>query len=363
VFAALARRFDVDGGPVVYARAAFGEAAGFVVGWIAYLSALASTAAVTVGLATSLSPALALGGTGVPVLAFALASTLALVCAAGIVVSARTWTTLTVLKLLPLAALALFSLVAAAPPAGLAPAAVSGSWLAATLRIVFAYQGFEIVPVLAGQARTPARTVPAATLASLAFAALLYVLLQRACVLALPDLAASRAPLSEAAAAWGGPGLGRLVAAGTTLSALAITFGMLVATPRYLSALARESDLGLGLDRVTPRGVPLRALGVTWGVVSLFVLWHTLGQLFDLAGVAVLAQYVATAAALLALAWRRERGLGLRDAWPALPTIAVGLALASAATTREWIVAGAAVALGLGLRVMRRSRPGPCPPS
>ena len=32
-FAALGRRFDVDGGPVVYARAAFGEFVAFVVGY------------------------------------------------------------------------------------------------------------------------------------------------------------------------------------------------------------------------------------------------------------------------------------------------------------------------------------------
>ncbi|RYE93335.1 MAG: amino acid permease, partial [Myxococcales bacterium] len=49
-FAALARCFDEDGGPAVYARAAFGHTAAFVVGWVAYLSAVASTAAVIAGL-------------------------------------------------------------------------------------------------------------------------------------------------------------------------------------------------------------------------------------------------------------------------------------------------------------------------
>jgi amino acid transporter len=363
VFAALARRFDVDGGPVVYAHAAFGEAAGFVVGWLAYLSAVASTAAVTSGLAVSLAPALGLSGASVRLFAFGLASALALLAAAGLVVSARAWTAFTVLKLLPLLALVLASLVTAAPPRATDAAAAQGSLLAAALRVVFAYQGFEIVPVLAGRARSPASTVPGATLASLAVAALLYVLLQRAAVLALPGLASSNAPLAEAAGVYGGDALGRLVAAGTTLSALAIAFGYTATTPHYLSALARQTGLGRGLDALSAGGVPLRALAATWAVVGLLTLWHTLGQLFDLAGVAVLAQYVATAAALLALARRGERGLGRRDAWPAAPTIALGLALASAATVREWAVAAAAVALGLGLRATRRSRPAPSPPS
>src|SRR5512147_279266 len=38
-FAALGRRFDEDGGPVVFARAAFGPRVSFLVGWIAYVSA------------------------------------------------------------------------------------------------------------------------------------------------------------------------------------------------------------------------------------------------------------------------------------------------------------------------------------
>ena len=48
-FATLGRRFDEDGGPVVFARAAFGERVSFLVGWVAYVSALFSTAAVSVG--------------------------------------------------------------------------------------------------------------------------------------------------------------------------------------------------------------------------------------------------------------------------------------------------------------------------
>ncbi|MCS6902110.1 MAG: amino acid permease, partial [Myxococcales bacterium] len=48
-FAELGRRFPEDGGPILYARAAFGDDAAFLVGWISYLSATASTAAVISG--------------------------------------------------------------------------------------------------------------------------------------------------------------------------------------------------------------------------------------------------------------------------------------------------------------------------
>src|SRR5512133_1498039 len=44
-FARLGSRFDEDGGPIVFARAAFGERVSFLVGWVAYVSALFSTSA------------------------------------------------------------------------------------------------------------------------------------------------------------------------------------------------------------------------------------------------------------------------------------------------------------------------------
>jgi len=227
-YAALGRRYHADGGPVVYARAAFGEVASFLVGWITYVSAVASAAAVTSGLTGSLLPAARTAFHGLA--AATLASLLAGVAATGIVVSARAWTTLTALKLLPLAALAVFALgvaFAETPPAPAGPG-VSGSWLSAGLIAMFALQGFEIVPVIAGHVRSPARAIPLATVGSLVLAAALYVILQAACVHALPGLASSRAPLAEAAGVLGGPLLSRAVAAGTTVSALGIAFAMLV---------------------------------------------------------------------------------------------------------------------------------------
>src|SRR5262245_17349544 len=59
-FAALGTRFTEDGGPVVYARAAFGQRAAFVVGWVAYVSAISSSSAVMVGLVTASASGLGL---------------------------------------------------------------------------------------------------------------------------------------------------------------------------------------------------------------------------------------------------------------------------------------------------------------
>jgi APA family basic amino acid/polyamine antiporter len=357
-FATLGRRFDEDGGPVVFARAAFGDTASFFVGWITYVSAFLSAAAVVTGLATALMNAWGIrDDVAVRGLSLLLATVLTLVVASGIRVSAWAWTGLTVAKLLPLLALVGAWALFAHPAMVAAPAPAQASWLRAALTVLFAYQGFEIVPVIAGQVRSVSRAVPFATIGSLLLAILLYTGLVTAAVDTVPQLASSPAPLAAAGGALGGAFLGGLVSWGTSLSSLGIAFGMLVTTPRYLSALASGSRTLLGFDRFGARGVPMRAVAVTWGLVAAMVLLGDLSELFALSSAAVLAQYGVTAASLAVLAARRERGLRPLDAWPALPTLVLAIGLvAFGATGRELGVAAIVVVVGLGLHQLARPR-------
>jgi amino acid transporter len=246
------------------------------------------------------------------------------------------------------------------PGSGGATAAASGDWLAAGLPVLFALQGFEIVPLPAGQVHGGARAVPLATVGSLVLAALLYLGLHAACVHALPDLASTPLPLAAAAAALGGAALGDTVALATSVSALGIAIGMIAMTPRYLAALGGAEGLGAGLDRTSPRAVPLRAFAVTWAAVVATVVGGTLhgslAALFALSSVAVLAQYAVTAASLARLAMRREHGLVPRDAWPAPLAAIACVLLASGAERVELAVVAAMVATGLALRAARRGR-------
>jgi len=356
-FATLGRRFDEDGGPVVFARAAFGERVSFLVGWVAYVSALFSTAAVSVGLTRAVLSGFGMDeGLLARVAPALLVTLLAAVVASGLRLSARVWTSLTALKLLPLILLVLaFALAWGRFPAP-ATAAPDFGWLRAALTVVFACQGFEIVPVIAGQVRASSRAVPIATVGSLVLAIVLYVALVLACVTALPALAASAAPLADTAGVLGGAFLARLVAAGTSVSALGIAFGMMVTTPRYLSALAAGERRLFDLERSSPGGVPLRALGVTWVVVATIVSLGELGELFALSSIAVLMQFGTSALALVVLAHRRERGLRPLHAWPALPTLAVAVTLVVLGATRQEAFVFLGTAL-VGLVLLRLARP------
>lgn len=351
----LGSAYPEDGGPYVWAREALGEGFGFAVGFVAYVSAVLSTAAVVSGLGQYLAPALGLGSSAGR-LGFQLGAALLLagIAALGLRVSAWVWSGLTLLKLTPL----LLLVVAALPSlttsdAASAPLQVAGLGRAALLA-VFPLQGFEIVPVPSGEVRGERRTVLAATLLSLGLASGLYVLLQLACSRALPNLGQADAPIVEAGVFYTGPRLTGLFAAGTNLSAIGIAFGMFAMTPRYLAALGTPRLLGATLGRET-RGVPLRALVVTASAVMLLVSSASLSGLFVLSSLAVLAQYAVSAVALFRLAQRRERGLGRVDQWLAPLCLASIVLLAWAAQPAELAIVAGVLVTGFALLYARRA--------
>lgn len=349
-YARLGARFDRDGGPYVWASAAFGESFAFVIGFVAYASAVLSSAAVIAGLGEYTAPLLGLGGAK---RAFSVACALifAGITLSGLKPSAWVWSTLTVLKILPLFALIFGFLFGGRTVAALS-GTESGSWARAVLLVMFSMQGFEIVPVPASHARSPERTVPLATVGSLVLCAGLYALLHAACVAALPDLAKQEAPLVAAASVLGGVGLAAIVSAGTNVSSVGIAFGEIAMTPRYLAALEARGE-NAALHELETRAVPRRALAVTLVLVVILVSVGALGRLFVLSSVAVLFQYSISVVALVVLALRRKNGLIPRDALVApFALVALGL-VASAVERAELAVMAGIVVLALLLGFAR----------
>src|SRR5882724_17912 len=236
-YAQLGARFERDGGPYVWACAAFGERFGFVVGFAAYASAVLSTSAVIVGLGEYSAPLL---GLGAEKKLFSLVATLVLsgIALTGLKPSAWVWSSLTVAKLLPLLLLlGCFVLGRHGAAPAFASSALRPDWGRAVLVLVFPMQGFEIVPVPGSHVRSPARAIPIATVGSLLLCAGLYALLHWACVRSVVGLGRVDTPLIAAAGSLGGARLSGLVSAGTNVSAIGIAFGMMAMTPRYLAAL------------------------------------------------------------------------------------------------------------------------------
>lgn len=336
-YARLARAMPEDGGPALYAERAFGRSAAASVGALVWLSALFSTAAVTRALADRFS------WHHGAILAVVFCVALAIANVRGLRLSAVVWTVLTVAKLAPLLLLATAGLLARAP----SPGPVAGRTGPALLAIMFALQGFEIVPLPAGQVNDPDKNVPRATVASLIMAGALYAAVHLACARALPDLAHASSPIPQAAAALGGARLAWAVAGGVLASMGGITVGMHAMTPRYLSAIAaHRAEASAGPRTVIATGV----------MVALLCLFSSLPTLVDLSSVAVLAQYASTSVALLVLSLRRREGLAPRDAWPVPFALVVVAVLLVQAPPKELGVA-AAIAL-VAILVARRLAPG-----
>lgn len=349
-YAALGRRFPIDGGPYVWARAAFGPGFGFMVGWLTYVSSLFSLAAVISGLSHHAGPLFGVDGpTGTRLFAMGCLSVLVLVACSGLRPSAMVWSAVTVLKLIPLVLVAGLGALALSEPAQALPvsdALTVVSLERAVLVLVFACQGFEVVPILAGSVRRPERAVPLATVGALVFAGVLYAMLHWVSVRAVPDLGRSSAPLVDAARAYGGSVAASVVAAGANVSALGIAFGMVNTTPRYLMALSAEPAIrrlvGAGGDAQSP----VRALLGTAVLVALLVLGSShLTALFVLSSLAVLAQYTAVLASLFVLSRRGERGLRKRDAW-VVPLSLVGIGLAARGAEEGEVAVALGVILG-----------------
>ncbi|HEX7476174.1 MAG TPA: APC family permease [Polyangiales bacterium] len=358
IYGHLGGRFSEDGGPYVWARLAFGPLVAFFIGWLTYASALLSAATVATGLSEHLTATVG-GGLGPKSWAVLCVLTLALATASGLRLSALAWSTVTVLKLVPLLLLTGLGLFAALFGHAPMPSAAAQTHTLdvgrALLIVVFALQGFEVVPVLAGSTHSQ-RLLPWATVGSLLMCTLFYAVLHGICVRALPDLAHQQTPLVAAARVYGGPLSARLVSAGQIVSAIGIAFGQYAITPRYLAALGRHDALGSWVGEEDARLVPQRALWITTAFVLVFVLREELSGLFALSSVAVLAQYAVATLALTVLAHRGHHGVARKQMSWALPAL-VGIALvARGAEAKELLTTAGVTALGAVLLFVRKTR-------
>jgi len=345
-FAEAGSRFDGTGGAYLYTRAAFGRFASFEVGWMLWFTRVTSWSSVVNGLADALSYYWPGIRTGAPRVAL-IAGTIAIIAAInvrGIRQSAWTVNLLTIGKLLPLVLFIVLGLphvhAAALAPAG----ALTWTQLStAALFLVFAYGGYEVVPVPAGEARDPKRAVPFAMITTILVVTAVMTLVQVVALGTLPGLAASRTPLADAALGFLGVGGALLMTTGAAVSMSGNNVGQALSGSRNLFALAEQGDIPRMFGWVHPRyRTPAVAIVFTATVALGLALSGSFTTLAAASAVARLVVYVGTCASVLAL--RRQSG---RAAFtiPGGPIVPVVASLASAA-----IVFGAnALQLEVGL--------------
>lgn len=356
-FAELANSEDRNGGPYLYAARAFGPIVGFVVGWSCYLNAFMSFAAnaTQLGSLLNLDKSILYRPAVVGIVLFLGGLNYVGIKPGALLVKVMTVGKLSAIFLFVGAALLHFdsSHLGGALPSGMNGVA-SGVYLA-----LFPLQGFETVSVPAGETQNPARNVPLATVGSLVFAALLFVIVQTVIVASYPRIGdETNKPLVEAAR-WIGPMLGVLVALGAVVSVGGFTAGSALGSPRYAQALGASGDLPHALATIHPTfGTPHIAIALTTVMTAILATFFDYRQLVGFSNVTVVFQYALTCVAVPVLRRRGPARAGFRvPGGPILPVIgaigSVALLRGSNLTELYWAIGG--LALGVVVWVVTRA--------
>ena len=180
-FAEVGSRFEETGGPYLYAREAFGETVAFEVGWLIWLARLTAFAAncnlMISYLAFFWPPASGPVQRAIIIVLVVLA--LSLVNIVGIRQTTIASNVFTIGKLIPLlifVAAGLFFLNRGAFAFGPAPS--TGAFSQSVLLLVYAFTGFEMAAIPAGEIRDPRRALPRALLIAIGVVAVLYILIR-----------------------------------------------------------------------------------------------------------------------------------------------------------------------------------------
>lgn len=255
-FAQLSSAFTGTGGPILYARTAFGPFAGFQIGWAFYIARLTAFAAnlnllvTTIGYfwPSDMGPAVRAG------LLFAVCGSMAWVNIVGARSAVRSLGVLTVLKLLPVVAIACVGLVGLDRSvfASVATPPDASDLGAAVLLVIYAYVGFESGLVPAGEARNPRRDLPRALVMALIVVTTLYVLIQAAAQRLVPDLAGTERPLVDAGRALLGQTGAVIVVSGVIASVGGNLLGSMFSTARISYKLGLDGQLPTLFARVHP---------------------------------------------------------------------------------------------------------------
>ena len=360
-------RFDRTGGPMIYASEAFGPNAGFVVGWLMYLSRLSAFGAIAVVMldyGAGLWPALATT-TARLVAVTGLVAVLAAMHTRGVALGARMSSVFAIAKVIPLVLVAGVGLwMAGQASSALPPPERLGGLGSALLVGFFACMGFETATVLSGEVRRPGRDLAAGIVGGMFAVAVIYTLLMLACLRTVPDLAHASRPLAAAAAVALGASGAVIVSVAAVLSCAGALIANMMTTPRVLYALAEHGDLPPVLASVhAARRTPAVAILVSAAVIWLLTASGTFVYLATFSAMARLLMYGSTCAALIVLRRRDGPAPVAVPGGPALSVLSILVSLAAIVATagpqiRDLTIA---VVLGWAVRAVFRHRRHPAP--
>ncbi|WP_454717705.1 amino acid permease [Caulobacter segnis] len=349
VFAKLAEAFPRAGGPLAYTQEAFGPTAGFMVAWAYWISMWVGNAAIAVGCVSYLSvfaPAIATAPGLHALVTVALVWGLTAVNCWGSRSAGRLQVVATILKLLPLIAVAGLAVVVFAKKGGAAvtpfePSQLSaGGITAAATLTLWALLGLESATVPADKVHEPAKTIPKATLYGTAFTGLIYLIVCSAVVLLSPAdlLKGSNAPFADFVGYHGGGDLRLMLAAFAAISAFGALNGWVLLQGEMPYAMARDGVFPAWLAKAGKRGTPVRAHVLSSALLTALVLMNYAKSMADLFTFIAL---LATSASLFTYLFSALAALRLQQQKRMTATMPLSVLAILAALYSIWTLYGA----------------------
>ena len=323
-YAECGTRLPRPGGFYVTYREVYGTPMAFVGGWAAllvtYPASIAAIALVFGRYLGEVIPGLAPNATAPAAVALLIVGALNVL---GVRIAAGLQRLLTSAKVIALAAVCLAAVLVSEAPraAGALPAAspaVGGAAiLTAIVVMLWTYDGWSDVSMIAGEVREPGRVLGRAVILGTGVLVLLYATVQLSVGALLPpgSAAGSERVVADAVEAGLGSGSARIASALVVLATFGSVHGIVLAASRLGFAMARDGVFFRAFGRVHPRfGTPARSVAALVLASLIYVFSAGFRNLLAFFSFTVWIFYGLTGAALLVL---RHRRVGEPLAWRA----------------------------------------------
>ncbi|MGE0132373.1 MAG: APC family permease [Blastocatellales bacterium] len=357
-FAEVGSRFNETGGPYLYARESFGPIAGFEVGWLTWLARVTAFAAncnLLIEYLGYFHPGISAGWLRAAVIIIIVVA-LTIINVIGVRDAALFSDVFSIGKLIPLTLFIIAGLFFLTPQNFSTNAQPTFSAFSqSVMLLVYAFTGFEMAIIPAGETRDPRRNLPFAILTALGVVAVVYILIQVVCIGTLPELAESKRPLADASERFLG-GIGAsAITAGAIISIIGNLSVLILAAARLPFAMAGNRELPRMFAVTHERFcTPHLAIIATGAAMLALTLSKDFITSLTVSTIARLLAYVVTCAGLIALRRRDQRQQEFRAHFKAPAGVAVSIAaliliawLLANSTGREALDATAAAIGGL----------------
>ena len=309
------------GGYYVYARRAFGDTAGFAVGWSDWLTYCSVLGYVSIAIAEFLALLLPSLATFVRAIAIGVLLGFVVLQWAGLRVSSRFQEVATALKFFPFLILvvACLALSGAARPS-LAPTRGSATFIGIVIAlqsVVITYGGWQSALYFTEEDRNPNRNLPRSMIGGVLAVAATYLLVNLALlsVLPIPDLAHSTLPAADAARTILGGRGGQLITVLSLISLPPLLNAIMMIGTRILFAMGRDGLFWARSAMINEAGTPGVAMLATTAVATALIATGTFQKLVAMTSFFLAGNYCVACLALVVLRRREPEALRPFRAW------------------------------------------------